>query len=117
MLFILALLCGGILAGRLLNRKREVIRTFDRLTTWSIYLLLFLMGVSIGTNQEIMANLSSLGLKAIIIAAFSLAGSILLSVAIYHLFFRKYNPFAGDTEKAGRDSAPEGPACTNPAES
>lgn len=113
MLFILALLFGGILAGRLLNRKRKVIRTFDRLTTWSIYLLLFLMGVSIGTNQEIMANLSSLGVKAIIIAAFSLAGSILLSVAVYHVFFRKYNGFAEDTQKAGRDSAPEGQAYTN----
>ncbi len=113
MLFILALLCGGLLAGRLLSRKRELIRTFDRLTTWSIYLLLFLMGVSIGTNKDIIANLSSLGLKAIIIAAFSLGGSILLSVVTYHFFFRKYNGFAKKAENRGRESAPEYPTPTN----
>ncbi len=113
MLFILALLCGGLLAGRLLSRKRELIRTFDRLTTWSIYLLLFLMGVSIGTNKDIIANLSSLGLKAIIIAAFSLGGSILLSVVTYHFFFRKYNGFAKNAENSGRESAPEDPTPTN----
>ncbi len=116
MLFILALLCGGILTGRLLKRKREIIRTFDRLTTWSIYLLLFLMGVSIGTNKEIIANLSSLGLKALIIAAFSLGGSILLSVATYHIFFRQYNGFAEDAEKSGRESAPGDPGSKNRSE-
>lgn len=86
--FILILLLGGIIIGRLLSKKRGIIKTFDKLTTWSIYLLLFLLGVSIGTNREIISNLGTLGIKALIIAAFSVAGSILLSILTYHLFFR-----------------------------
>ena len=91
MTFILILLLGGIILGRLLNERRLVIKTFDKLTTWSIYLLLFLLGVSIGTNKEIISNLPTLGVTALTIAGFSLAGSILLSVVTYRVFFRKKN--------------------------
>ena len=90
MTVILILLIGGILIGRLLSRQRKVIQTFDRLTTWAIYLLLFLLGISIGSNHEIISNLGSLGIKALIIAGFSVAGSILLSMIIYRLFFKTH---------------------------
>jgi len=88
MLPVLILLAAGILFGRLFRNNLSGIKLIDRITTASIYLLLFLMGISIGTNKEIVSNLSNLGITALIITAFSLAGSILLSILVYRLFFR-----------------------------
>jgi uncharacterized membrane protein YbjE (DUF340 family) len=88
MIVVLVLLCLGIFCGRLIRKKPLTLRLIDNITLWSIYLLLFLMGITIGSNKEIISNLSSLGIKALIITGFSLAGSILLSILVYHFFFR-----------------------------
>jgi Kef-type K+ transport system membrane component KefB len=88
---ILVLLILGILLGRLLRNKPGSLKLIDQITTGSIYLLLFLLGISIGANKAIISNLSNLGLTAVTITAFSLAGSILLSIIVYRLFFRKSN--------------------------
>ena len=88
MIIILILLAAGILVGRLLRHKPISLKAIDRISTYAIYLLLFLIGISIGANKEIVSNLSSLGLKALIITAFSLAGSILLSIIVYRVFFK-----------------------------
>jgi len=88
MIIILILLAAGVLVGRLLRHKPVSLKAIDRISTYSIYLLLFLIGISIGTNKEIVSNLSSLGLKALIITAFSLAGNILLSIIVYRVFFK-----------------------------
>jgi uncharacterized membrane protein YbjE (DUF340 family) len=92
MFFVLILLLLGILFGRLLRNKPLSLKLIDRITTWSIYLLLFLMGISIGSNKEIVSNISSLGIKALTITAFSLTGSILLSIIVYRIFFRNNKP-------------------------
>ena len=88
MAVVLILLSLGILFGRLVRHKKFSLRLIDKITLWSIYLLLFLMGISIGCNKEIVSNLSKLGVTALIITAFSLAGSILLSILVYRLFFK-----------------------------
>ena len=88
MIIILILLAVGIFVGRLLRHKPINLKAIDQITTCSIYLLLFLIGISIGTNKEIVSNLSNLGLKALIITAFALAGSIILSIIVYQVFFK-----------------------------
>ena len=88
MLIILVLLAAGIFFGRMIRNNTYGLKLIDRITTASIYLLLFLMGISIGSNKEIVSNLSKLGITALIITAFSLAGSILLSILVYRVFFR-----------------------------
>ena len=47
------------------------------LSTVAIFLLLFIMGITIGADPEVMADLGSLGLKAFLIAAAAVTGSIL----------------------------------------
>jgi hypothetical protein len=90
MLLILILLFSGIAIGRLIHQKTRIIGLFDRLTVYAIWILLFLLGLSIGKNPDIMGNLSSLGLSAFTITLFALLGSILLSVITYRLFFRNH---------------------------
>jgi len=54
---------------------------------WSIYLLLFLLGISIGTNREIIRNFPSIGLKALILTVAGVLGSCLASLLIYRVYF------------------------------
>lgn len=89
MVEILLLMALGMLAGYLLRRKKKSIRVVERLTVWSIFLLLFFMGLSIGRDPVIIRNLPSLGLTALIITIGGVAGSLLLAHLTWRLFFRK----------------------------
>lgn len=54
----------------------------------SVYLLLFLLGVSVGGNETAMSGLTTLGLQALLLAGASIAGSILLAAILYRWLFR-----------------------------
>lgn len=74
------MLCGivtGALFRRLISRK-----LISGLTLASIFLLLFLLGVAIGGNRQLLDSLPSLGLQAMLIMLFCVAGSIIFSVLI-----------------------------------
>jgi uncharacterized membrane protein YbjE (DUF340 family) len=88
MISILLVLSGGIVLGLLLVNKPVFHRFNNQLLNWSIYLLLFLLGISVGTNQEIVRNLYKIGYEAITIALASIAGSVLVSAFLYKLVFR-----------------------------
>ena len=96
MISILILLSLGILLGRILRTKPRSLKLIDRITMGSIYLLLFILGISIGSNKEIVSNLSRLGVTAIIITAFALAGSIVLSIVVNRIFFRSSKTSDGE---------------------
>ena len=59
----------------------------------TICVLLFVLGLSIGANEMIMKNLTTLGLQAFVLAFAGTAGSILAGWGVYHFFFKakKYN--------------------------
>jgi uncharacterized membrane protein YbjE (DUF340 family) len=90
MISILLVLSGGIVLGLLLVNKPVFHRFNNQLLNWSIYLLLFLLGISVGTNQEIVRNLYKIGYEAITIALASIAGSVLVSAFLYKLVFRDH---------------------------
>ena len=79
MLTILLLMAGGIALGYALRGNSILIRFADKATLWSIFLLLFLMGHSIGINELIMEQLPRLGYSALLLSLGSIAGSILLA--------------------------------------
>ena len=57
--------------------------------TFTIYLLLFLLGITVGSNKDIVNNLASLGWQAFILAFFASIGSALAAFIIYKVFFAK----------------------------
>ena len=57
--------------------------------TITIYLLLFLLGITVGSNKDIVNNLASLGWQAFILAFFASIGSALAAFIIYKVFFAK----------------------------
>jgi uncharacterized membrane protein YbjE (DUF340 family) len=89
MLPVLVSLALGILLGVVLRRSEKLLRIVDRLTAWFIYLFLFLLGLTVGLNRAVIANLGSLGLQAAAIAVACVAGSLLPAFFVYRLFYVK----------------------------
>ena len=89
MLTVVIIMISGILVGYLIRSFEKLVKVNDKLTTWAIYALLFLMGIGIGANKVIMNSLHTLGFKALIISIGGIAGSILLGWLTYRVFFKK----------------------------
>ena len=89
MLEIILIMCAGIAAGVLLRGKEKILAMADRLTIFSIYLLLFLLGLSVGLNEKIITSFPELGFKAVVITLCAVAGSVVLSWILYITLFRK----------------------------
>lgn len=77
----LGIMLCGILAGRL-GRRFLSHRLLGRLTMLAIFLLLFLLGVSIGANERLFERLPELGGEALALALLCLLGSIACSAAV-----------------------------------
>lgn len=89
MLEILFLMAFGILIGVLLRGKQKAIYWIERAILWSIFLLLFFLGLSIGGDELIMASLPSLGLNAFLITLGGVAGSVLAAWATWKFLFNR----------------------------
>jgi uncharacterized membrane protein YbjE (DUF340 family) len=89
MIAILIVLSAGILIGLLLIRSPKMHQINNHLLNWAIYLLLFFLGLSVGTNQEVIQNLGKIGYEAVAIAVASIFGSVLLSGIIFKFLFNK----------------------------
>jgi len=87
MFTVLAIMSAGIILGYLIRNKIRFIKYIDHSINIAIYLLLFLLGISVGANKTIMNNLGSLGLKALLLALGAVAGSVGLSYLTYKMFF------------------------------
>ena len=74
MLVIFAVIIGGIATGRLLIGRR--LAFVPRLITVIIWVLLFLLGVEVGSDPAVVGSLATLGGAALAIFALSVAGSI-----------------------------------------
>ena len=84
-LIFLSILAGTVL-GAALRRHEKLIQVFDRALWGVIFLLLFLLGFSIGRNPQVMASLWELGLYAVLLALGSLFGSVVVTAWINRLF-------------------------------
>ncbi len=81
---------AGMAVGYLLRERQKLAKHVDKIVTWSIFLLLFLLGVSVGTNQTILANIDSIFISVIILTIGAVLGSVIIANFTYKLFFKKY---------------------------
>ncbi len=91
MITVLVLMTVGILIGLCIEKMSRLVKITDKLITWAIYLLLFLLGISVGLNDKIINNLDSIGLAALIITVGAVLGSVVVAWGIYTWFFKKAN--------------------------
>lgn len=89
MITVLLIMTAGIVIGWFLHKKEKFLKVINELTNWAIFLLLFLLGLSVGTNDKILQNFDQIGFQAIAITLFAVMGSVLVSWLTYILFFKK----------------------------
>lgn len=82
---------GGIAVGYVLRRV-EVLQRVGKLISVTIFLLLFLLGITVGSNPDIMNNLGTLGWQAFILAFAGTLGSVVVAGLVYHYFFKERRP-------------------------
>lgn len=85
---ILGVMFVGVGLGFLL-RKLDWLKHTSKTISYTIYLLLFLLGISVGSNEKIVDNLASLGSQALILALAGALGSALAAWAIYRWWFKQ----------------------------
>lgn len=88
MFIVIGIMFGGIILGYLF-RKKTVLQKLSKPITYTIYLLLFLLGISVGGNPEIISNLPSLGGQALLLAFAGTFGSLLAAWVVNLFFFKK----------------------------
>lgn len=88
---VIALFAVGIGIGWLIREKEKVRKGVDSAVTWSVYLLLFLLGISVGVNEDIINNFSRIGYQAFWLTIGAVAGSVILAKVVYQFFFKSNN--------------------------
>lgn len=74
MFTVIAIMGLGILFGYLIRHK-NIRGIISGATTALIWLLLFVLGIEVGHNRQVIESLGTLGLEALFIAIISLVGS------------------------------------------
>lgn len=87
MFTVIGLMLGGILVGYL-TRQHKLI-PIERIITTLIWTLLFLLGIEVGGNQQIIESLGTLGLEALVITGASILGSCLAAWALWYILYKR----------------------------
>lgn len=85
MIIVISLMVCGIVLGYIFREKN--LKIVQKLINYAIFLLLFLLGITVGANDNVMNNLDSIGLEALLITLAAVSGSILCAWAVYRFFF------------------------------
>ena len=85
MIIVISLMVCGIILGY--DFKERNLKFVQKLINYAIFLLLFLLGITVGANGDVMNNLDSIGLEALLITLAAIAGSVLCAWGVYRFFF------------------------------
>ncbi|MFN2394766.1 MAG: LysO family transporter [Bacteroidales bacterium] len=88
MFIVVIIMTAGILAGFLLRKHKKIISFSEKLVMSAIYLLLFLLGVAIGVNDEIIERFAEMGWLAFLITLGGIGGSIFMGWLVFSLFLK-----------------------------
>lgn len=86
----LIILSISILAGFMLRKKRIPLLPPATLSV-VIWLLLFLLGISVGSNPDVVNNIAHYGLQALVIGGLATIGSVLAAYLLARISSRKKN--------------------------
>lgn len=79
---------AGVLIGHFLRNGKRV-EKIEKSTSITIFVLLFVLGLSVGSNNVIIDNLGRFGWQAAVIAILGMGGSIIAARIVFQLFFNK----------------------------
>lgn len=78
----------GLGIGYLL-RDLKWMRKTEKTIPLTVFVMLFILGLSVGANGMIISNLGRFSWQAALLAGSGVFGSILAARLVYYLFFRK----------------------------
>ena len=87
MFIIIGLMLKGMLLGYLLRRK-NLCRILNVITVL-IWVLLFILGVEVGGNEQIIKGLHTIGIEAIILTLGGTLGSVIAAWALWKALYKK----------------------------
>lgn len=77
MLVEMSCLVLGVPVGFLLRKQPLVIRMTDQVLTWSVRVLLLLLGVALGADERLMSQMDTIGARGIFISLCCVLGSLI----------------------------------------
>lgn len=87
MFTIIGLMLTGMLFGFLLRKQK--LSWIHKVITVLIWLLLFLLGIDVGGNQEIINGLHTIGMEAIIITLAAMLGSVTAAWGLWYVLYKR----------------------------
>ena len=87
MFTIIGLMLTGMLLGYLL-RKRDL-KKIHPIITLLIWLLLFILGIEVGSNEEIIRGLHTIGYEAVDIKIGETLGSVIAAWALWRALYKR----------------------------
>ena len=87
MFLVLLFMLAGVFAGFLLRKWK--FRFINGIILTLIWLLLFLLGVEVGMNEQVVKNFSIIGFDAFIITIGGTVGTVLCAWFVYERFFKR----------------------------
>ena len=99
MLAILLIMLAGIAIGFPISRYPRAIQLNNKLISGAIYILLFLLGISVGHNKTILQHLDKIGVQSLIISIGAIAGSVVTLWLVYKFAFKTVAEEGAKNEK------------------
>ena len=87
MFTIIGLMLTGMLLGYLL-RKRDL-KKIHPIITLLIWLLLFILGIEVGSNEEIIRGLHTIGYEAVVLTLGGTLGSVIAAWALWRAVYKR----------------------------
>lgn len=87
MFTIIGLMLTGMLLGYLL-RKRDL-KKIHPIITLLIWLLLFILGIEVGSNEEIIRGLHTIGYEAVVLTLGGMTGSVIAAWALWRALYKR----------------------------
>ena len=87
MFTIIGLMLTGMLLGYLL-RKRDL-KKIHQIITLLIWLLLFILGIEVGSNEQLLKGLHTIGLEAVILTLGGTLGSVIAAWALWRALYKR----------------------------
>jgi hypothetical protein len=87
MLSLFLIILSGVVVGYALRRVPQM-RYTGVVISVVIVLLLFLLGTSVGANEEVLNNFPVIGFDAFVLAAGAISGTLLCAWWVYKCFFK-----------------------------
>ncbi len=81
MFVVISLMFSGILIGYVFRNKN--LKMISKIITILIWTLLFLLGIEVGGNQEIIKGLHTIGVEALVITLAAVLGSIIGALLLW----------------------------------